>query len=244
MAYRRAEKGAGAPSAPPRFVAYFRVSTARQGSSGLGLDAQREAVGRHVVAARGILVGEFTEVETGTRKRYRPEMAAALATCRLKRAVLVIAKLDRLARNVHFVSGLMESGVEFVACDNPHATRVLIHIMAAFAEYEAEAISRRTKEALAAAKARGVKLGNPNLRPGYRFGLALEGRKARKAQANRRAEDVMHYIEAARRAGCQSLGEIARALMARGIETATGRSHWTAEQVKRVIDRCSRKKLE
>jgi DNA invertase Pin-like site-specific DNA recombinase len=241
MARQLAKKAAGALASAPRFVAYFRVSTDRQGSSGLGLDAQRQAVARHIDSAKGILIAEFTEVETGTRKRHRPQMAAALATCRLKRAILVIAKLDRLARNVHFVSGLMESGIEFLACDNPHATRVLIHIMAAFAEYEAEAISRRTKEALAQAKARGVKLGNPNLRPGDRFGLALEGRKARMAKATERAEDVMHYVEAARRAGCQSLSEIARALTARGIETATGCSSWSAQQVKRVIARCPQK---
>jgi DNA invertase Pin-like site-specific DNA recombinase len=237
MARRGPAESAGAPKRGGRFVSYFRVSTDRQGASGLGLEAQRDAVARHVAAAGGIVIAEFTEVETGTKKRHRPQMAAALAACRLKRATLVIAKLDRLARNVHFVSGLMESGVEFVACDNPHATRVLIHIMAAFAEYEAEAISRRTREALAAAKARGVKLGNPQLRPGDRWGLAREARKARIAKANERAEDVMHYVLAARRAGCATLGEIAAALMARGIEAPRGGAQWSREQVRRVIAR-------
>lgn len=201
------------------------------------MEAQREAVSRHVSAAGGIVIAEFTEVETGTGKRRRPELAAALAACRLKRATLVIAKLDRLARNVHFVSGLQESGVEFVACDNPHASRVFIQMLAVFGEYEAKAISIRTKEALAQAKARGVKLGNPNLKPGDRWGLAREGRRARIAQAQQRAEDLMHYITAAQKAGCLTLGEIARALMARGIETPSGGEIWRAEQVRRVIAR-------
>jgi len=239
MARRGPAQSAGTPNSGGRFVSYFRVSTDRQGSSGLGLEAQREAVSRHVAGAGGIVIAEFTEIETGTKKRYRPQMAAALAACRLKRATLVIAKLDRLARNVHFVSGLMESCVDFVACDNPHATPVLIHIMAAFAEYEAEAISRRTKEALAAAKARGVRLGNPHLRPGDRFGLAREARKARIIRADKRAEDVMHYVVAARNAGCSTLGEIAAALMARGIETPRGGTQWSREQVRRVIARSS-----
>src|SRR5688572_26031322 len=120
MARKAALRAAGAPGAK-RFVAYYRVSTDKQGASGLGLEAQREAVNRHVAGAAGIVVAEFTEIETGTNKRRRPEMASALAACRLRRATLVIAKLDRLARNVHFISGLMESGVDFVACDNPHA---------------------------------------------------------------------------------------------------------------------------
>src|SRR5882672_8866253 len=123
-------------SAPgvPRFP-YYRVSTAQQGASGVGLDAQREAVSRHVAGAAGVIVAEFQEIESG-KKNDRPQIAAALAACRLRRATLVIAKLDRLARNVHFISSLMESGVDFVACDNPHATRLTIHILAAVAEHE------------------------------------------------------------------------------------------------------------
>jgi DNA invertase Pin-like site-specific DNA recombinase len=235
-------------------VAYYRVSTDAQGSSGLGLEAQREAVSRHIAGAGGALIAEFTEVETGTNKRHRPQMAAALGMCRLRRAVLIIAKLDRLARNVHFISGLMESGVEFVACDNPHATKVLVHIMAAFAEYEAEAISSRTKAALAVVKAemdagRGWvsrrtgrhlnKLGNPNLRRGAKFGDARIAREARSAQAKQYAQDVAPLIEAARAAGCNSLGELARALTARGIETPAGSKTWNSKQVSRILARAS-----
>src|SRR3984893_11449400 len=129
-------------SAPgvPRFVSYYRVSTDKQGASGLGLAAQREAVARHVVGAQGAIVAEFQEIESGKRND-RPQIAAALAACRLRRATLVIAKLDRLARNRAFISSLMESGVDFVACDNPHATRLTIHIRAAVAEHEREMIS-------------------------------------------------------------------------------------------------------
>src|SRR5215831_14538405 len=164
---RRAAPRAYSAPGQPRFISYYRVSTSQQGASGLGLEAQREAVARHVAGAGGVIVAEFQEIESGKRND-RPEIAAALAACRLRRVTLVIAKLDRLARNVHFISSLMESGVDFVACDNPHATRLTIHILAAVAEHEREMISQRTIAALAAAKARGVKLGNPHLRPGDR----------------------------------------------------------------------------
>jgi DNA invertase Pin-like site-specific DNA recombinase len=168
-------------SAPgvPRFVfpPYYRVSTTQQGASGLGLDAQREAVARHVAGAQGTIVAEFQEIESGKRND-RPQIAAALAACRWRRATLVIAKLDRLARNVHFISSLMESGVDFVACDNPHATRLTIHILAAVAEHEREMISQRTIAALAAAKARGVKLGNPDLKPGDRWAARADEKGA------------------------------------------------------------------
>lgn len=141
------------------FTACHRASTARQGQSGLGLDAQRTAV-VGFIAGRGNLLAEFTEVESG-RKNDRPQLSAALDLCRRKRAVLVIAKLDRLARNVAFVARLMESGVEFVAVDNSHANKLMLHMLAAFAEHERDQISARTVAALAAAKARGVRLGHP-----------------------------------------------------------------------------------
>jgi DNA invertase Pin-like site-specific DNA recombinase len=201
----------------------------------LGLEAQREAVARHVAAAQGVLVDEFQEIESG-KKNDRPEIAAALAACRLRRATLIIAKLDRLARNVLFISLLMESGVDFVACDNPHATRLTIHILAAVAEHEREQISARTKAALAAAKARGIKLGNPRLKPGDRW-AARRARQARTEGANNYAADVLPYIEAARRAGCRSLGELAQALTARGVETPAGCKQWRPGQVSRVLAR-------
>src|SRR5882672_10623889 len=120
---------------PASFVAYVRVSTDKQGSSGLGLEAQREAVARYVGAAGGMIVASFEEIESG-KKNDRPQIAAALAVSRARHATLIIAKLDRLARNVAFISSLMESGVDFVAVDNPHATRLTIHILAAVAEHE------------------------------------------------------------------------------------------------------------
>jgi DNA invertase Pin-like site-specific DNA recombinase len=226
-------------SAPgvPRFVAYYRVSTAQQGASGLGLEAQREAVLRHVRGVAGVVVAEFQEVESG-KKNDRPQIAAALAACRLRHAVLIIAKLDRLARNVAFVSHLMESGVEFIACDNPYATRLTIHILAAVAEHEREMISQRTKAALAAAKARGVKLGNPRLSPGD----TRHARRARSVNADRHAADIARYIEDARAAGCSSLGELARALTRLGLETPAGGRLWSATQVSRILRRNADKK--
>jgi DNA invertase Pin-like site-specific DNA recombinase len=148
------------PLVDTSFISYLRVSTDKQGITGLGMDAQREAVTRYV-HGRGYIIGEFIEVESG-RKVNRPQLQAALAECRKRRAVLLIARLDRLARNVAFIANLMNSDVEFVVVDMPQANRLTIHILAAVAEHEREMISQRTKAALAAAKARGKKLGNPN----------------------------------------------------------------------------------
>lgn len=149
-------------STAQQFVTYYRVSTQRQGSSGLGLDAQRQTVAQYLAGSSRTTVGEFVEVETGKGANAldrRPQLRLALDLCKKTGATLLIAKLDRLARNVHFVSGLMESKVSFVACDLPEANQLTIHIMAAFAEHEARRISERTRDALAAAKARGVVLG-------------------------------------------------------------------------------------
>ncbi len=143
------------------FIAYYRVSTDRQGASGLGLDAQRQAVAGFV--GSGQLVSEFTEIESGRRHTNRPQLLAALAECWKNRAVLLIARLDRLARNVAFISTLMENGTDFIACDMPTANRLTIHILAAVAEHEREMISKRTTAALAEAKRRGTKLGNPRI---------------------------------------------------------------------------------
>jgi DNA invertase Pin-like site-specific DNA recombinase len=142
-----------------RFVAYYRVSTAQQGRSGLGLEAQREAVRLFLTGRAGELAEEFTEVESGKHHLTRPQLARALDACRLTGAVLVIAKLDRLSRDAHFLLGLEKAGVAFVAADMPNANRLTVRLMAVIAQEEREMISARTKAALAAAKARGTKLG-------------------------------------------------------------------------------------
>src|SRR6516164_5956201 len=147
------------PAHRGKFVGYFRVSTDKQGKSGLGLDAQREAVLNYLNGGSWTLIEEFVEIESGKRND-RPQLAAALAACKKHRAKLVIAKLDRLARNVAFIANLMDGKVDFVCCDMPQATRLTIHVLAAVAEHEREMISERTRNGLAAAKARGVKLGN------------------------------------------------------------------------------------
>jgi DNA invertase Pin-like site-specific DNA recombinase len=144
------------------YIAYYRVSTDRQGTCGLRLDAQRAAVARHL-GGHGELIAEYTEIESGRRHTNRPQLLAALEECRKRRAVLLIARLDRLARNVAFIANLVEGGADFVAVDMPQATRPTIHILAAVAEHEREMISKRTKSALAEAKRRGTTLGSPRI---------------------------------------------------------------------------------
>ena len=139
-----------------KFVAYFRVSTDRQGQSGLGLEAQRSAVSAYLNGGSWTMIAEFTEVESG-KHGDRPQLAAALAACKKHKAKLVIAKLDRLSRNLAFIATLMDSGVEFVAVDNPHANKLTLHILAAVAQHEREMISQRTRDALQAAKTRGTR---------------------------------------------------------------------------------------
>ena len=221
-----------------KFIAYYRVSTKRQGTSGLGLDAQRQAVTAYLAGVSGQLVTEFTEVEHGTRRgNNRPQLAAALAQCRVHSATLVIAKLDRLARNVAFVSGLMESGVEFTACDFPSANRLTVHILAAVAENEALSISERTKVALAAAKRKGVTLGGDrgNLQSDFRKGVESSA-KVRHERSQRRAADLVPIIAAVRAEGAASLRQIAAALTARDIPTVRGGA-WSAMQVSRIMER-------
>jgi DNA invertase Pin-like site-specific DNA recombinase len=203
----------------PRFIAYFRVSTRRQEVSGLGLEAQREAVAAHVAGCGGRVILTFQEIESGKRND-RPQIAAALVACRARKAVLIIAKLDRLARNVHFVSGLLESGVDFIACDNPHASKFTIHILAAVAELEREQISERIVAALAAAKARGVKLGNPNLAAARQ--RALETRRTHKP-----APELVAIVVGLARQGC-SQHEIARRLNRLGLRTGRGKPFFQA----------------
>ena len=219
-----------------RFVAYYRVSTDRQGKSGLGLEAQREAVQSYLNGGSWTLAAEVTEVESG-RRNDRPELDRALGLCRLYNATLIVAKLDRLARNVAFISKLMESGVDFVAADFPQANRLTVHILAAVAEHEAKAISTRTKDALAAAKARGKKLGGDR---GNLPAVAKDGAKAsvaaRIAKASNRASDLVPIIEELKTSGAVSLRQIATGLNAKGIRTARGGA-WSAVQVQRVMER-------
>jgi DNA invertase Pin-like site-specific DNA recombinase len=218
------------------FVCYYRVSTQKQGRSGLGLEAQQKAVRDHLNGGNWKVVGEFTEVETGKRAD-RPQLAAALAACRLHSAKLIIAKLDRLARNVHFISGLMESKVDFVAVDFPQANRLTVHILAAVAEHEAKMISERTKAALAAAKARGVKLGGDRHAHKLTDDARAMGRAVITDRARQRAADIARTIEALQAAGTTSLRGIAAELNNRGIPTATGIGTWQAAQVSRLLAR-------
>jgi DNA invertase Pin-like site-specific DNA recombinase len=219
-----------------KFVAYYRVSTQGQGASGLGLEAQQEAVRNYLNGGRWKLVTEVTEIESGKRND-RPALAKAMSLCRLHGATLVIAKLNRLARNVHFISALMEDkDVPFVAADFPQANRLTIHILAIVAEHEAEMISKRTKDALAAAKARGAKLGGD--RSGTLSLHAMKGTqasaKARSATSRRRAADILPAIEAIRSEGATTLQGIAETLNARSIPAPRG-GLWSAVQVSRVL---------
>jgi DNA invertase Pin-like site-specific DNA recombinase len=215
-----------------RYVVYLRVSTARQGASGLGIEAQREAVARHVASTGGRIVAEMVETESG-KQVARPELARALAACRVHRATLLIAKLDRLSRNVHFISGLMETKVPFVACDIPTATPVMLHVYAAMAEAEGIAISARTKAALQAAKARGVQLGNPRLLAGSPDQARLAA-AAKAAKAAMRATDLQPVSTEIRAAGVGTLTGIAAALVARGVPTPSGRGAWSPASVMRL----------
>lgn len=216
---------------PSKFVSYLRVSTHQQGRSGLGLEAQRAAVTAYLTG-HGELVQEFQEVETGKGANaldQRPQLRAALDACRKHGAVLLIAKLDRLARNVHFVTGLIESGCDFIAADMPNANKVMIQMHAVMAEYERDQISARTKAALAAAKARGVRLGvrgPENLRPN------IEARKAVADDFARRLDGIVD--------GFRARGLTHRAMAAElntaGIAAPRGGA-WTHGQVQRLLTR-------
>ena len=219
-----------------RWVSYLRVSTGRQGRSGLGLEAQRKAVDDFLNGNDDKVIKEFVEVESG-KKSDRPILVDAIKACRLYGAKLVIAKIDRLSRDAHFLLGLEKAGIDFVAADMPNANRLTVGIMAMIAEEERRMISRRTKDALAAAKRRGVKLG------GYRAGSKLTA-KARKAgqEANarvaaERAAYVSPVIAELQAAGATSLRAIAAGLNDRGILTTRGIGDWSATQVLRVLAR-------
>jgi len=206
-----------------RFIAYYRVSTEQQGMQGNGMAAQRKAVEDYLNGGSWKLVGEFTEVESGKRSD-RPELAKAIAACKKHRAKLVIAKLDRLSRNVHFISGLMERKIDFVACDMPSANAFMINIYAAVAQEERRMISDRTKAGLAAARARGVVLGSPKL---------PEINGVRQADATARAQAIAPVL--AELAGMSARAAAAE-LNDRGVETPTG-APWSAKTVIRVRER-------
>jgi DNA invertase Pin-like site-specific DNA recombinase len=221
-----------------KLVGYYRVSTEKQGQSGLGLEGQIEAVRRHAELTGCKLVATFIEVETGKRSD-RPELLKAIAHARRAGATLVIAKLDRLARNMAFTANLMESGVDFVACDNPHANRLTIHILAAVAEDEARRISERTKAGLAALKARGVKLGADRagsfLTEADRAKGRAMGREAQRVAAVAEVADLVPLMVARQKEGC-NLRQIAAWLNEEGHTTRTG-AGWSQVQVKRALNR-------
>jgi DNA invertase Pin-like site-specific DNA recombinase len=240
---------AGDASRAPSFVAYYRVSTAAQGISGLGLEAQTATVGAYVASAHGEIVASYREVESGSRSD-RPQLALALAACRARHAILVIAKLDRLARDTAFLLSVVrgaESGVVF--CDLPQlppgpAGAFILTMFAAVAELERGLISQRTTAALAAVKARGTwtskagrvctRLGSPALSRGFDADMSRAGRQAQTDRAARHSSDVLPYIDAAIRAGATSYRQIAAALTARGIRPPSGGDAWHASQVHRI----------
>jgi DNA invertase Pin-like site-specific DNA recombinase len=228
-----------------KIVTYFRVSTTKQGQSGLGLEGQQASVDAFVSRRGCQVVGSYTEVESGKRAD-RPQLAKALAHAKRSKATLVVAKLDRLARNVHFMSSLMESAVDFIAIDLEHANRLTIHILSAVAEGEAKAISDRTKAALQAAKARGTLLGSARTGhwDGHEKERAAGAAKGREVSAKVRSEaaqaayvDLIPTMKNLRDAG-KSLREIADALNTDGHSTRRGKP-WNAVQVTRVLERAN-----
>jgi DNA invertase Pin-like site-specific DNA recombinase len=236
----RARMAAPGASNTASLVAYYRVSTAKQGRSGLGLEAQQAAVAAFSVLPPRQVVAEYREVETGTRDA-RPQLALALAECRARGSVLIVAKLDRLTRNTAFllaiVDGVGEGGVVF--CDLPQLPAgpigtYILTMFAAFAQLERGMISQRTKAALAAARARGVKLGSHSLARGFDSKMSRAGRQAQTVRATIHAADVRPFIAAARAAGASSLASIANALTARGIRPPSGGDRWHGNQVRRI----------
>jgi DNA invertase Pin-like site-specific DNA recombinase len=218
-----------------QLVGYIRVSTARQGRSGLGIEAQRAALARFAAAEGYEVAREFVEIETGKGSdalERRPQLTAALSEARKRACSVVVAKLDRLSRDVHFVSGLMAHRVQFLVAElGPDVDPFVLHLYAALAEKERALISERTKRALAAAKARGVTLGGPRLPEAREIAQA-----SIKAHADQHAANVIPIIREAQRAGATSLRDIAEVLNARGIATARG-GRWHATSVKNVLDR-------
>lgn len=215
-----------------KYIGYYRVSTKAQGRSGLGLESQQASV-QHFVEGKGQLIAEYTDVESGSADS-REGLSKALEACRQHRATLVIAKLDRLARNVRFISQLMEAGTDFVAVDMPSANKLTLHIIAAIAEHERDLISQRTKEALAVAKMRGARLGNPR--------IAEVQSKAVIARVNRARDYAVRtnsLIQALRKAGSSTYAKLADALNEARIPTQRAK-RWTPAGVRNVELRASK----
>jgi DNA invertase Pin-like site-specific DNA recombinase len=218
-----------------KWISYLRVSTDRQGKSGLGIEAQRHSVAEYLNGGNWKLVKEVVEVETG-KNIDRPMLAEAIRACRAYGAKLVIAKLDRLSRDAHFLLGLEKAGIDFVAADMPNANRLTVGIMAMVAEEERRMISKRTKDALAAAKRRGKKLGGDRGVVPTKKVRAL-ATAALQARADSRVADIAPIIKDLQAAGAESLRDIAKGLNDAGIPTARGQGQWSAVQVKRALDR-------
>jgi DNA invertase Pin-like site-specific DNA recombinase len=208
-----------------KFIAYYRVSTARQGGSGLGLEAQQKAVADYLNGGEWELE-EYVEIESGKSDKNRPQLSLAISACKKQKATLIIAKLDRLSRNVAFTAALMESGVEFLAVDNPHANKLMIHMLAAFAEHEREVISQRTKVALKIAKSRGVQLG--------KHSAVLSKQNAE--QAMQHAKEIAPYVNPLRQIH-RSLRKLTDAMNKLEVPTSREGSKWHVTSVRRLLSR-------
>ena len=211
-------------------VAYYRVSTTKQGINGLGMEAQKQAVKKYLVGKDVDLISEFAEVESG-KNTNRQELQKALKLCQRTKATLLIAKLDRLARNAGFLLSLRDAGVNFVAVDMPYANRMVIGVMALVAEQERELISERTKAGLAEAKRRGTRLGNPS--PRVAIKLAVESNLRR---ANKFAGELYPVVKQIQKSGVKSLRGIAECLSNRGFKTSNGKL-FKAQSVKNLVER-------
>ena len=207
------------------FIAYYRVSTDKQGRSGLGMDAQERAVMTHATKAGEPIIASYSEIESAKRKN-RPELTKALAHCKREKAVLLIAKLDRLARSVSVISNLLESRVDFVCCDMPEANKMMIHIMAAMAEWERDQISKRTKDAIASAKIRGTRMGS----------MGIIRAKENKEQAEAFALSLAPVIDDIRSEGHATISAITRELNRLRVPTAI-HGRWHRATVRRVLGR-------
>ena len=203
-----------------KFIAYYRVSTMRQGESGLGLEAQRHAVQTYLNGGQWELLAEYTEIESGKSDKNRPQLHEAIAHAKKEKAILLIAKLDRLARNVHFITGLIETKVKFIACDMPEADKTMLQIYSVMAERERDMISQRTTSALVAAKARGVKLGRS------------DENKAASLDFARSIAPVVHEMQAH---GCTSVRKLCDALNAAHIPTFRGVGQWHVPTVHKLM---------